>query len=256
MKLSDMNEVVTMNRSHEFEAKTIDEAIEKACRELQLAREKLNIEIISEGSTGFLGLVGTKKARIRARALSLDMDFESSLSEAFPAAESPPTETGMTTTAPDHRTEGDTVEEARILIEGILLRMGFDFPVTVEEEDDCIVLNIQGDGSGILIGKSGQTLDALQYLINKALNKNGSGRKRIILDTENYREKRESSLVALALKLGEKAKRTRKPVTVSPMNAHDRRIVHLALKDDRELSTRSRGDGDFRKIVIVPGKKN
>lgn len=245
-----------MNRSLEFEAKTIDEAIEKACRELQLSREKLNIEIISEGSTGFLGLVGTKKARIRARALSLDMDFETPSREAPSRVETTAPETMVTGHGPQREPEGDVAEEARNLMEGILARMGFDFPVTAEKEDDCIVLNIQGDGSGILIGKSGQTLDALQYIINKALNRNGTDRKRIVLDTENYREKRESSLVALALKLGEKAKRTKKPVTVNPMNAHDRRIVHLALKNDGELLTRSRGDGDFRKIVIVPGKKN
>lgn len=245
-----------MNRSLEFEAKTIDEAIEKACRELQLSREKLNIEIISEGSTGFLGLVGTKKARIRARALSLDMDFETPVREPHRQAEPPAAETMVTGDDPQGEPEGDVAEEARSLMGDILVRMGFDFPVTAEKEDDCIVLNIQGDGSGILIGKNGQTLDALQYIINKALNKNGADRKRIVLDTENYREKRESSLVALALKLGEKAKRTKKPVTVNPMNAHDRRIVHLALKNDRELLTRSRGEGDFRKIIIVPGKKS
>lgn len=245
-----------MNRSLEFEAKTIDEAIEKACRELQLSREKLNIEIISEGSTGFLGLVGTKKARIRARPLSLDMDFDTPFREAFPEVEPPVAEIPATGDDPQEEPQGDVAEEARNLMGEILARMGFDFPVTAEREDDCIVLNIQGDGSGILIGKNGQTLDALQYIINKALNKNGSDRKRIVLDTENYREKRESSLVALALKLGEKAKRTKKPVTVNPMNAHDRRIVHLALKNDRELLTRSRGEGDFRKIIIVPGKKS
>ncbi|MDD5476239.1 MAG: protein jag [Syntrophales bacterium] len=237
-----------MKKSLEFEAKTIDEAIEQACRELNLSRDKLNIEILSEGSPGFLGLVGARKARIRAGKMSIDIDFDNAL---------PETPTGEVIT---ERKSGDMANEARSLLEGILSRMGFDFPVTAEEEEEeeenFLVLNIQGDGSGILIGKGVQTLDALQYIVNKALNKNGTDRKRVVLDTENYREKRESSLVALALKLGEKAKRTKKPVTVNPMNAHDRRIVHLALQNDKDLLTRSRGNGDFRKIIIVPGKKS
>ncbi|MEA3470702.1 MAG: KH domain-containing protein, partial [Thermodesulfobacteriota bacterium] len=140
-------------------------------------------------------------------------------------------------------------------LEGILSRMGIDFPVNAAREDEYIVLDIKGDGGGLLIGRGGQTLDALQYIINKALNKNGRDRKRIILDTENYRKKKEKNLIALAEKLGAKAKSIRKSVTVSPMNAHDRRIIHLALQNDKGLATKSRGEGAFRKIIIVPTKK-
>jgi len=235
--------------SFEFEGKTIDEAIAKACDELNLSREKLNIEILTEGATGFLGLVGGKKARISASILSFNMDFDETLGEKSVTAKK---QKASELNGPE---AGDTALEARELTTGILQHMGFNFPVTAREVDESVTIDIEGDGSGILIGKGGQTLDALQYLVNKALNKNGTDRKRIILDTENYRSKRESSLEALALKLGEKAKRTGKPVTVNPMNAHDRRIVHLALQDDRELTTRSRGEGAFRKIIILPGKK-
>ncbi|OPL12796.1 MAG: hypothetical protein AVO39_03795 [delta proteobacterium MLS_D] len=240
----------SQKESFEFEGKTIDEAIAKACDELHLSREKLNIEILTEGAAGFLGLVGAKKARISASVLSFDVDFGETLGgkTSVTAKKQKAAESGGTEA-------GNTAREARELTEGILRRMGFEFPVTAREDDESVVIEIEGDGSGILIGKGGQTLDALQYLVNKALNKNGTDRKRIILDTENYRSKRESSLEALALKLGEKAKRTGKPVTVNPMNAHDRRIVHLALQDDRELTTRSRGEGAFRKIIIVPGRK-
>jgi spoIIIJ-associated protein len=140
-------------------------------------------------------------------------------------------------------------------LEGILSRRGIDFPVNAAREDEYVVLDIKGDGSGLLIGRGGQTLDALQYIVNKALNKNGRDRKRIILDTENYRKKKEKNLIALAEKLGAKAKRMRKSVTVSPMNAHDRRIIHLALQNDKDLTTKSRGEGAFRKIIIVPTKK-
>ncbi|MCK9273512.1 MAG: protein jag [Syntrophales bacterium] len=234
----------------EIEAKTIDEAIEKACREYALPREKLNIEIISEGSGGFLGIL-SKRAKIRASVLSIDMDISGPFHE-MPRSVSKdiPVETQDV-----NDIDIDMAETSRKMIEGILSRMGFPFPVSIKESDEYILLNIKGDGSGILIGKGGQTLDALQYIVNKALNKNGKERKRIILDTENYREKREKSLVTLARKLGEKAKRIKKPVTVNPMNAHDRRIIHLALQNDKELVTKSKGEGAFRKIIIVPNKK-
>ncbi len=238
-----------MKESLEFEGKTIDEAIENACREMNLSRDKINVEILSEGSPGFLG-IGAKKARIKAKPLFIDMELSDSIPEFGGETDHSRYVKG------DQKGDDGLAAEARELTEGIVRRMGLDFPVTVKKEDDeYIIVEIEGDGSGILIGKGGQTLNALQYLINKALNKNGSARRRILIDTENYREKREMSLSALALKLGEKAKRTRKPVTVNPMNAHDRRIIHLALQDDKELVTKSRGEGALRKIVIVPSKK-
>jgi spoIIIJ-associated protein len=239
----------------EIEGKTIDDAIEKACQEFDLPREKLNIEIISEGSAGFLGLVGSKKACIRASILSIDLNMES------------PSKERMESTATDIQSEKADIPsaeeskeslamKAKEKLDGILRRMGLDFPVHVEETSESIILKIEGDGSGLLIGKGGQTLDALQYIVNKASNKNGRGRKRIILDTEDYRKRREKTLIALAEKLGEKVKKTKKPVTVNPMNAHDRRIIHLALQDDRQLTTKSRGEGAFRKIIILPARKS
>jgi spoIIIJ-associated protein len=234
----------------EIEGKTIDEAIEKACKEFDLPREKLNIEILSEGTPGFFGLVGSKKARIRASVMSIDItiddDEEETKREPVPK---------HVESAPETFDDPTISKEAREMLEGILSKMGIDFPVNAAREDEYIVLDIKGDGSGLLIGRGGQTLDALQYIVNKALNKNGRDRKRIILDTENYRKKKEKNLIALAEKLGAKAKRMRKSVTVSPMNAHDRRIIHLALQNDKGLTTKSRGEGAFRKIIILPTKK-
>ena len=232
----------------EIEGKTIDEAIRKACDAFNVPREKLGIEILSEGSTGFLGILGVKPARIRAKLLSIEITTDR-LPEEGAATVSVTVEQVPEDTVPE-----ETAREAQTFVEGILSHIGFDFPVTVVEKRESIILNIQGDGGGLLIGRGGQTLDAIQYLTNKALNKNGNGGKRIIIDTENYRKKREESLVALAEKLGEKAKRTRKPVTVNPLNAHDRRIVHMVLQEDKDLTTRSRGDGILRKIVTVPKK--
>lgn len=237
-----------------IEGKTIDDAIEKACKEFDLPREKLNIEIMSEGSSGFFGQVGSKKACIKASIMSIDLDIESPLKEKMEQTVKD-SDLQKIDSPGIKESEENLAMRAREKLDGILKRMGLDYPVQVEETSESITLEIEGDGSGLLIGRGGQTLDALQYLVNKATNKNGKERKRIILDTEDYRKRREKTLIALAEKLGEKVKRTKKPVTVNPLNAHDRRIVHMALQDDRQLITRSRGEGTFRKIIILPVKK-
>lgn len=228
----------------EIEEKTIDDAIEKACGKFNVPREKLKIEIISEGSSGFLGLVGSKKACIKASIMSIDAEldtsFEKSNSRGAPAVEDESDET--------------VTMRAKNVLEGILARMNLDFPVTVEETPEAITLNIKGTGNGLLIGKKGQTLDAIQYIVNRASSRYGRGGKRIIIDTEEYRKRKEESLIALAEKLGQKVKKTNKSVTLSNLNAHDRRIIHLTLQADRSLTTKSRGDGTYRKIIILPSK--
>jgi spoIIIJ-associated protein len=145
-------------------------------------------------------------------------------------------------------------ERAKRLLEGLLSRMQISSPVSVEETNEAIILNIQGEGSGLLIGKRGQNLDALQYILNKAIHHSANGNKMIVIDTEEYRKRREESLIALARRLGEKVKQTKKPVTVGHMNAHDRRIIHVAIQNDETLTTKSRGEGEYRKIVIIPAR--
>ena len=269
----------------EIEAKNVDEAIEKACREFNVPREKLNIEVLAVGSSGLLGL-GAKKARIKASLLTLDLPLEPEKPEkpetrpeakpekaerperparaARPGREDKPEKR----TAP-HRENGR--EEARLadlpasdprtavrakeILEGILTRMGLDYPVETIESEESVTLRISGDGSGLLIGRGGQTLDAIQYIINKVINKARLDRRIIVLDTEEYRGKREEYLLSLAAKLSHKVKKSRKPVTISNMSARDRRIIHLALKDDPGLLTKSRGEGAYRKIVILPSKR-
>ncbi|MBW2630351.1 MAG: protein jag [Deltaproteobacteria bacterium] len=242
----------------EIEGKTIDEAIQRACMEFNVSREKLNIEILSEGSPGFLGFVGGSKAFIKASLLSIDIGMDSSLGERT-EGDIESDDVSLDNSLGERSKEStdfteDVALEAKVFIEGLLSHIGLDFPVNAEANGNYTVLNIQGDGGGLLIGRSGQTLDAMQYLTNKVLNKNGRARRRITLDTENYRKKKEKNLISLAEKLGGKVKRTEKPVTVNPMNAHDRRTIHIALQDDRDLVTRSRGEGAFRKIVILPNK--
>lgn len=276
----------------EIEGKTIDEAIDNACSAFQVPREKLNIEIVSEGSPGFLG-IGAKKALIRASLLAIDMVLESPFASAAvrpktrrpqpqpperaaksreegipevqprtsaaprpePPAASVQTERRTASAAATARDGEPAVEKARRILEGLLQRMQIDFTVSAEETEEAIVLKVEGDGSGLLIGKRGQNLDAIQYIINKAVHHPLNGHKMIVIDTEDYRERREESLVAMALRLGEKVKKTKKPVTVGHMNARDRRIIHLAVQNDASLATKSRGEGEYRKIVILPARK-
>lgn len=258
----------------EIEGKTIDEAIQRACAQFQVAREKLNIEIISEGTPGFLGL-GAKKAHIRASLLNFEMTLDPPAARpqrrvpnaADPApvhrVATPPGESPVAAPAPGPPVEAaplpeidadgePSVQKAKRIIEGILVRMGIDSPVMVVETPEAIVLNIQGDGSGLLIGKRGQNLDALQYIVNKAIHHGANGQKMIVVDTEEYRKRREESLVALAVRMGEKVKKTKKQATIGHMNARDRRLIHLAMQGDAALTTKSRGEGEYRKIVILP----
>jgi spoIIIJ-associated protein len=250
----------------EIEGKTIDEAIEKACREFGVPRDKLHIDILSEGTPGFLGLLGSKKAKIKASLLSFDMSLDMPGGGAKPApakpAAAPPKKPEAKAAAeaphrdPEDKTGEGVAQRAKAVLEGILAGMGIPAPVSVEETEDAILLNVKSDGGGLLIGRRGQNLDAIQYIVNKAASRAGNGRKMIIIDTEAYRKRREESLVSLAEKLAEKVRKTKKAVTVSHMNAHDRRIIHMALQNDESLTTKSRGEGEYRKIVIVPARKD
>ncbi len=226
-------------KSVETEGKNVEEAIQKACEQLGASRDDLDIQVLANGSSGFLGLVGAKKAQIRA-----------TLKEpAIPREEEavPPARAGEVDPA---------VEIAVKTLQDLLRLLEINAGVEAKEEPERILLNIKGDGSGILIGRKGQTLDALEYLINKIVNRGADDKKRITLDTENYRSRREDSLRQLAVRLAEKAKKMGRPVTISPMNAHDRRIVHLTLQEDKTLRTRSTGTGAYRRLIITPEKKS
>ncbi len=210
---------------YEFEGKTAQEAIEKASRELNLPPEELDIDIIEPGSAGIFGLVGTKKTRVRVN--SKDTESGDDLVE---------------------------IEKAKEILEGILALLPVETTVKGEKTDGEISLNIEGDTSGLLIGRRGETLDALQHIVNKSLNKTTEKRVRVIVDSENYRQRRADSLTQLALKTGDKAKTLKKPCATGLLNPHDRRIVHLTLKDDVDVETRSDGEGIFKKVVIIPNK--
>jgi spoIIIJ-associated protein len=224
-------------KSVETEGKTTEEAIQRACEELGVSLEDLEVEVLSNGSSGFLGL-GVKNAKIRA---TVKEKSAPRISEVRP---------------PRAPSDPQAAETAKKTLQDILRLLEVEATVEQKEDSERIILNIKGDGSGLLIGRKGQTLDAIEYLINKIVHKDAEDKKRIVVDTENYRLRREDSLVQLAQRLAEKAKRLGRPVTISPMSAHDRRIIHLALQDDKTLRTWSTGSGLYRKVIISPEKKS
>lgn len=206
----------------EVEAKTVEEAIRQACEQLGKPQDQLEIEVISDGSSRMFGIMGGKKAKIKASSKE-DVAQEDAM-------------------------------KAKEILENILQRFGADAQVESSEDDECITLNISGDGSGILIGRKGQTLDAFQYLVNKIVHRSPRHMKRVVVDAEGYRQRRRETLIDLAKRLSEKAKTRGAPVSTSPLNPFERRIIHLALQDDAEFTTKSNGEGMFRKVVIFPQK--
>ena len=210
---------------YEFVGKTTEEALENASRELALPLEELNFDILEPGSAGIFGLVGGKKAKIK---ITLEKQEEVI------------NENGL--------------RLAQEALETILELIPVETIVNAEQTDGKISLSIEGDKSGLLIGRRGKTLDALQYIVNKIVNKALDKKTYVVVDSENYRKRREESLTQLALKMGDKAKKIKKPVSTNLMNPHDRRIVHLTLQEDINLDTKSRGEGLLKKVVIIPKK--
>jgi len=225
----------------ETEGDTIDAAIENALRLLGVEREKVTVEIVSEGRKGILGF-GSQKAKIRAQLRKSAVSFEDP--RARPASVEPPS---LTVEA------SEVVAKAKKVLEEILRLMGVQATVQQKSTGDETILEVHADNSGLLIGRKGQTLEALQYLITRiAGERQGSDGPHIVIDIENYRERRRRSLEDMALRLGEKAKRQRKTQTVDALSAADRRIIHAALQDDPWVSTKSLGQGSYRRLLIIP----
>lgn len=201
-------------RSIEITARSIEEARKQAAGELGVPAEEIEIEVLEESSKGFLGF-GGKMARIRATH------------------------------------QESSVGRAKRYLEEVTARMGINASIGAQETSEYIKLTIEGDGMGIIIGRRGETLDALQYLTNLVANRKSQERKRIILDTEGYRERREETLEKLARRLSEKVRRTGQKVYLEPMNPQERRIIHTALQNDRYVTTLSEGEEPFRKVVIM-----
>ena len=226
----------------EFEAKSTEEAIARACAHFQLPAESLDIEIISVGSPGFFG-IGGRKARIRV-VTQRDMDVGEAEGGGAGELEG------------EAEADEDLLPRAQELMERILELMGEKAKVVGRfDDEDRLSLSIDAQDPGLLIGKQGQTLEALQYLLTKMVAKRARRKVRVFIDIESYRARHQEALTQLAIKSGEKVKKTGKPVTLNPMNPHDRRIIHLALQGDKDVKTMSRGEGLYKKVVVYPMRK-
>lgn len=200
----------------EISAKNVDDAITQATVQLGITSDQLEYEVLDKGSTGFLG-IGSKNAVIKARKkFSIDENVVEFLSYIFDA-----------------------------------MKMEVEILVAVNEEEHIIEVELKGDDMGILIGKRGQTLDSLQYLTNLAINKHSDEYYKVKIDTEDYRKRRKETLENLAKNIAYKVKRTKRPVSLEPMNPFERRIIHSALQNDRYVTTHSEGDEPYRHVVVT-----
>ena len=199
-------------------AKTIEEAIEAARIELGLESNEIAVEVLAEPNKGLFGLIGAKDARVKVTEVA------------------------------------NPGRKAVNLLRDLFKCMKIEVEINTEKTEAFIKINLTGPDLGVLIGRRGDTLDAIQYYINLAANKNAEKRERFILDIEGYRERREETLSRLALRLADKAKRKGKDVILEPMNPHERRIIHTALQNHSEVFTYSEGEEPYRKIVIAPKK--
>ena len=227
-------------------AKTVDDAVTEALLELLVTRDEVEIEVIEKGAKGFLG-IGSKNARVRVRVKedNQEEEEEQSIFEKL-GIEEPNLSLDIETITADPAQVGKT------FLVDVLDKMGIEAEVEVSMKKEQIKMVISGDKMGLLIGKRGEHLDALQYLVNLVVNKNSEKYTRVTLDTENYRQRREETLQKLAFRLAKKASQTKERVILEPMNPYDRRIIHSALQNSRTVKTYSEGKEPYRKIVITP----
>ncbi len=203
----------------EVSAKTVNDAITEACQKLSVTSDKLEYEVIEEGSSGFLG-IGSKaaviKARIKEEEKTVDQKAKDFLNEVFAA-----------------------------------MKLTVAVDIKYDDVDNNMNIDLAGDEMGVLIGKRGQTLDSLQYLTSLVVNKDIEDYIRVKVDTENYRQRRKETLENLAKNIAFKVKRTKRPVSLEPMNPYERRIIHSALQGDRYVITHSEGEEPFRRVVVA-----
>ena len=202
--------------STKFRAKTVNAAITEACKALGVTSDKLDYKVVEEGSNGFLG-IGAKDAQIEAAVKNSVSDVAS-----------------------------DFLKDVFAAMNIIVV-----VDVKYNAENNEMNIDLSGDDMGVLIGKRGQTLDSLQYLVSLVVNKGNEDYIRVKVDTENYRERRKSTLENLAKNMAYKVKRTRRPLHLEPMNPYERRIIHSALQNDKFVTTHSEGEEPYRHVVIT-----
>lgn len=205
-----------MTRSLEATGKTIEEAVNAALNQLGVPRQNTEIEILEHPSGGFFGFIGARPARVRVTVKPTRKEF------------------------------------AQEFVETVVRSLGLPVNVEVRERDRSIEVYIDGEDTGLLIGRRGQTLNALQFLVNVAAGKVSDERKRIFIDVSGYRRRRAQMLENMARRAAWRARNTGKPAVLEPMSSSERRMVHLALSGFRGIRTESQGEEPFRRVVIVP----
>ena len=240
--------------STEKKAKSIDEAVELALTELGIEKENAEIEIVQEPSKGFLG-IGAKDAIVKVTAKKAEKkqkaDKPAKVVKAEKAEKAPAKPKKVKTSGGVYNSDSPA-ENAKNFIKDVLNAMGLEVEVTAELKEDIVEVNLEGDNMGVVIGKRGDTLDSLQYLTSLVVNQKSEDYIKISIDTENYREKREEVLCALANRLAAKVARTGKKFALEPMNPYERRIIHSNLQDNEDVTTFSIGQEPYRKVVIAP----
>ena len=201
--------------SIERSGKTVDDATNDALKFLRVSRDEIDVTVLDMGSKGILGF-GSKPARVLVKI------------------------------------KFDPEKKAKQFLREVTAAMNLPLTVSTSLKDKQLLVNLTGDDMGILIGKRGQTLDSLQYLVNLVVNKGNAPYISVTLDTENYRQRRKETLESLAVNLAKKVKATHKNVVLEPMNPYERRIIHAALQNNRFVTTYSEGDEPFRNVVITP----
>ena len=251
----------------EFSAKTVSDAITEACQAFTVASDKLEYEVLEEGSAGFLGL-GSKAAKIKARVkegaddilfaeevLNKDAvkEEKKAIKEEKKAEKKEEKEAKKEQKAKAEVNAKEVEDKSADFLKEVLHAMGIAAVVESKynAEEELLEINLIGEDMGILIGKRGQTLDSLQYLVSLVVNKETNGYIRVKVDTENYRERRKATLENLAKNIAFKVKRTRRSVSLEPMNPYERRIIHAARQNDNYVTTHSEGEETFRKVVVT-----
>ncbi|MNO15035.1 R3H domain protein [compost metagenome] len=231
-----MNNIVTLG-------KTVEEAVKQGLAKLGATEDQVTVKVLEQPSKGFLGLIGVKEAKVE---LTLLQDTSSTLPNGNRSED-----LFVSRLDNDGDAERDPYEEAASFIRDVSVNMGLQVEVDIVHKKDNTVLNISGSDLGLLIGRRGQTLDALQYLTNIIANRYSDSFIRIVLDAENFRERRKKTLEDLAERLAGRVIRTRKEVALEPMSPQERKVIHSKLQDHPEVKTYSKGEEPNRRVVIA-----
>jgi spoIIIJ-associated protein len=258
-----------MNEYNEYSARTVDDAITEACEKLCVTSDRLDYEVVSEGSTGFLGM-GVKPAVIKARIKEEKREAANTvsntpdLSSDSETVELKPSAAVQTSAADDlhdemERSENPCVDtekitsEARKFLTDVFHAMNMPVVIDLKFDIENMVLSadLSGEDMGVLIGKRGQTLDSIQYLVSLVVNRDQENYIHVKVDTENYRQRRKATLENLAKNIAYKVRKSHTSVSLEPMNPYERRIIHSALQSDRYVTTHSEGEEPYRRVVVT-----